>query len=246
MDLADEDPEAYGLSIVFALDKGEMKRFESEHTDENGRFLSPEPLNVNNYPHARLSELRAVDAVDEPAANPNGLFHREQDIVSEADALAAFALGLTSEQPEAIALGLDPQRVRGFAARFLNQHKLEVRPMAADDTKPAEETTTEPDANDPKPSESATTESETPSAAGDRSEAARFREAFGDRGAVWFAEGLTFEQARDRERDELRKQVAELTKKLAAVPAGELSPVGFDPRDENRARSGFASKIRIR
>lgn len=61
----------------------------------------------------------------------------------------------------------------------------------------------------------------------------RFLEAFGDKGGVWFAEGLSFEQAQERyvgdlkaERDALTKECAELKTKLAAVAtAGAAAPV---------------------
>ena len=258
MDLAQEDPEAYGLSIVFELDYGAMDRFDAEHTDERGTFTSPDAANTQNFPHARLAELRAIDAVDEPAANPDGLFHREQDIIEQAEALASFALGLTSAQPETVRLGLDPDRVRGFVSRFLTNHNLEVRPMA-DDKQPADPTNPvpAPAVDEKKPAEPAPAPApaaETapaPVAAGDRSEAKRFREAFGPAGSEWYCDGLTFEQAQVRftkewrERDEQQqKQIAELTKRLGAAPAGEQTPVGFEPAEKPQ-RNGFASRIRI-
>ena len=41
--------------------------------------------------------------------------------------------------------------------------------------------------------------------ADDRSEAKRFVEAFGEQGAWWFAQGLSFEAARDKYERELRE-----------------------------------------
>ncbi len=227
MDLADEDPEAYGLSIVFSLDEGEMQRFAAANTDDRGEFASPDPLNVNNYPHARLSELRAVDAVDEPAANPSGLFHRE-GIIEQADALASYALGISDDRPATTQLGLDPERMRGFVSRFLFTHNLELRSKMNEE--PVTESVTEP--VEPTPTE--------------REEAARFHAKFGDRGAVWFAEGLSFDAARDREVEELRNEVAALKQKVAALTAaGEDTPVSFDAGDQ-KTRNGFASKIRVK
>ena len=135
MSLAEEDPEGYGLSIAFKHDAEAMERFVAEHSTD-GSFRSPDPDNLQHLPHVRIQEIRAADAVDEPAANPNGLFHREQDIAREADSLAAYALGISSVQPETIQLGLDPDRVRGFVSRFLSNHKLEIQQMADESAQP--------------------------------------------------------------------------------------------------------------
>lgn len=68
----------------------------------------------------------AADVVDSPAANPDGLFHREQGFAQEADAVARYALGLTDEKPGSTALGLDSGRVRAFVSRFLSANKLTI------------------------------------------------------------------------------------------------------------------------
>lgn len=127
----------------------------------------------------------------------------------------------------------------------------------AAEAKPAEQTpaTQQPTASE-KPAEEAPA-SETPAAepaaalSAMRAEAKRFREAFGDKGAVWFAEGLDFEQARARqlselrtENEQLKTQLGEVKKKLSAA-GGEQTPVEFDGGAEEKKRGGFASKIRI-
>lgn len=69
----------------------------------------------------------------------------------------------------------------------------------------------------------------------DRAEAKRFRDAFGDKGAVWFAEGLNFDEARSREVTELKAQVADLTAKLAArKPEGEADCGQYQARECHR------------
>lgn len=258
MSLADEDSAAYGLSIVFALDRDEMRAFEDANTTKKYGFVSPDPDNENNYPHARLSELRAVDAVDEPAANPDGLFHREKDIVVEAEAMAAYALGFEKNIPKHASLGLDPDRVRGFVSRFLKTNNLEVVKMADENTpdapeeeftKPAEEKTEEKteDKTDETPEKDA--DSSAPAAAAsERSESKRFADAFGDQGAIWFAEGLSFEQAGSK-MDSLRDaRIEKLEKQLAAGVSldGEDSPIGADLDEEKKDRGGFASKIKFK
>lgn len=141
MRLAEEDPEAFGTSIVFESDRGAELAFEGEHTDEEGRFKSPDEDNVNNLRHARLHKLYADDIVDEPAANPGGLFHRGDEIAKEADDLLAYALGLTEHKPELCALDIEPDRVAGFVTRFMAAHGLEVKHMGKpeDQAKPTDE-----------------------------------------------------------------------------------------------------------
>jgi len=74
-----------------------------------------------------------------------------------------------------------------------------------------------------------------PTSPPNRSEAAKFRAEFGDRGAVWYAEGLTFEQAGQRDRTELRQQNESLKKQLEAYKlAGEGVPVSFNAVEENK------------
>ena len=74
MDLAEEAPHLLGASIVFARDRAAETAFERDHTDD--AFRSPDPANTKNLRHARLAELHAVDVVDDPAANPDGMFSR--------------------------------------------------------------------------------------------------------------------------------------------------------------------------
>jgi hypothetical protein len=73
MDLADEDPAAFGASIFFDLDEDAGLAFIAANLD-GPNFKSPDTDNSNNLPHARLKRLRASDIVDSPAANPDGLF----------------------------------------------------------------------------------------------------------------------------------------------------------------------------
>ena len=86
-----------------------------------------------------------------------------------------------------------------------------------------------------------------PVAASGRDEAKRFHDAFGSEGAVWYAEGLSFEQARTRRDEQRDSRIDELEKKLSARPAeGEQEPIDFDSADEDPKRKGFASKINIK
>ena len=129
MNLAEEDPDAFGASIVFYMDMGEQDRFRAEHEDEDGHFISPDPDNTHNLPHWRLAELEAVDVVDSPAAN-SGMFSRlEQGALAEqADRWADWALALSPEPPADVALGLgiESERAREWLQGYLSRRGLKV------------------------------------------------------------------------------------------------------------------------
>ena len=127
MDLAEKDGDAFGVSISFMRNLGEEKKFAAENSDDRGRFRSPDSRNKEHYRHFRLSRLIAADVVDEPAANPDGLFTKStQRIAHEGADLAAFALGQSDELPELSMLDVDPTRIRDFAKRYLAEHNLAI------------------------------------------------------------------------------------------------------------------------
>lgn len=232
LSLAESDPEAFGNSIAFDEDFEAETEFMLAHgavwemNDYGDRFLvgfkSPDPENVENYPHARLKELRAVDAVDEPAANPSGLFHRGQEFAADAEALLSYSLRLTSKRPQLSQLDVDPDRAGAFIQRFLDRHNLALTQKEKDmpapknlnegtETKPAEATSeTKPTEAAPKvEAEAEATATETPPATppaqapaappteAGKGEGAKFLSAFGDKGGVWFAQGKTFAEAQE-------------------------------------------------
>lgn len=131
LDLAQEDPAAFGVSIVYYVDVGAEDRFVAEHEDEEGEFVSPDPQNGDNLPHARLAELLAADVVDDPAANPDGLFHRHQQAATDADALLSYALGLSAQKPSLTTFAVDPDRAAQFVQRFLDAHHLTILEKSA-------------------------------------------------------------------------------------------------------------------
>ncbi len=126
MDLAQEDARAFGNSIAFVSDRAAADEFIRLHSSRDGGFQSPDKNNKENYPHARLARLRAVDVVDDPAANPEGLFHRGQEIAIEADGLLSYALGISDTRPATVELDVDPDRVAGFVKGYLDRHHLKV------------------------------------------------------------------------------------------------------------------------
>lgn len=89
-----------------------------------------------------------------------------------------------------------------------------------------------------------------------RAEVKRFRTAFGDKGPVYFDDGLTFEEAAARQVKELgelsakqAEQIKDLSQKLSQAtgqPEGELTAVGFDATgDPEKSKSKFAGRISV-
>ena len=239
MTMAEEDPEAFGLSIVFENDLEAAELHEAENT-QNNRFVSPDEKNKNNFRHARLAKLRAGDVVDEPAANPNGLFHREQEIASEADSLMEYALGLSDERPELSRLSVDADRVSAAVSRFLSRHNLSLEkvgdPMSSD-VEPVET-----------PTETQPTRQEF------AAELQRFNEAFGaENGSRWFTEGVGYSDAQTRHIESLNQKVEllkskvdELQETLNSVSTGEDEPAEFSVCDNQpESEKRLSGKIRI-
>lgn len=128
--LVDEDADAAGLSIVFEHDVDAENEFhlsngaeriadsiyEPDEIDMSG-FKSPDELNQYNLPHVRLDKLRAADLVDEPAANPDGIYSL-QTLPNDADSFLRFVVGEAKQKPNAL-FGVDAQRASEFFQRWL-------------------------------------------------------------------------------------------------------------------------------
>lgn len=209
MDLAEEDPAAFGTSIVFRHDRDAEEQHRATHT-KNGRFYSPDERNTEHYPHARLRELRAVDAVDSPAANPSGLFHR-QDFIAEAEAVTAYSLGLTTQRPELATLSVDPDRAAGFVRHFLDRHNLKIVPKQEPDVSNQQDQT-------PADRQQSNTPDATTSLSIDPADVERFQQAFGTQGLAWLLEGKTYEQAEQlHAQQQAQAKLAELEQQLKAA-----------------------------
>jgi hypothetical protein len=236
MDRAEEDPASFGASISFAPDYAAEDQFISDHG--GSAFQSPDPLNVNNYPHVRLKRLRAVDMVGDPAANPEGLFSVD-GVIEEAETLADYVFGFSDERPQAGDLGIDPDRARGFIARFLDRHGLAIVPKQekehstmSEQTKPTE---SKPDELQEAGKLAVESSAEANARPAERAkEGHQFLAAFGDRGGRWFAEGKSFAEAQSLYLGELRAENERLTrekdelKKQLAANRGEAAPVAYE------------------
>jgi hypothetical protein len=65
----------------------------------------------------------------------------------------------------------------------------------------------------------------------------KFLEAFGDKGAVWFVQGKSFEEAAKLHNEAMQKEIAELKQKLGAVEWGLKKPASFTPGDEDKDKA---------
>lgn len=130
MKLAVEDPEAFAASIVFSRDRGAEKAFAGQHSDRDGKFTSPDKDNKRGLSHWRAAELIASDMVDEPAANPGGLFSVPgSELAEAAEAVLASVLEgapLPADAELGAVLGVHPERVQTFVSGYLERHGLKV------------------------------------------------------------------------------------------------------------------------
>ena len=288
---AEEDAESFGSSIVFYHDYDAESEFREanledyEYTDRWGdlhkgkRFKSPDPLNTRNLPHARLKELSGCDIVDDPAANPDGLFSRDS-VFEEVECLAEFLFGEPTDAPKLESLDIDPERAKSFLNRFLSTKGLSIvktklndapETETPEDEKPPENgaenstesndsetsedsNSTESETSDSEAeSESSETESETSDSetsdselSSGQKEAARYAEAFGEKGPLWFSQGLSFEQAASKFRTDLQAENELLRKQLKAAESASSEPVDLGEGEGEKTRKGFANKIKNR
>jgi hypothetical protein len=124
MDLAESDPEAFGVSLATRLDEGNLQEFSGSADGKDGK----------KWP-MRFADVRAADIVDEPAATRGGLFDLMtpdmRNLPAQATALLTTYFG--DAEPEVIR-----GRINSFLDRYLSER---TTPMA--DSVPAIEKPTE-------------------------------------------------------------------------------------------------------
>lgn len=121
MDLAEEDSAAFGMSIVaqgttvWTLDDGTEKSAKA-YWDDHDEEDSSRPKNaLTKFPVLRLTALDAVDVVDEPAANRDGMFSahlwgtnvKAESMFGEFDGFLAQ-------------LGMTPTQAWGYALKYFD------------------------------------------------------------------------------------------------------------------------------
>lgn len=127
MDMGEEDPDTFGASIVFSIDRKAEEEFRQKHSvydEELGRnvFKSPDKNNTKNLPHVRLSALHAVDIVDDPAANRDGLFSADSILYHAEGVLdAIFKDGVDSE-----VMGYHTDRIKSFCKDYFMRNGITI------------------------------------------------------------------------------------------------------------------------
>jgi len=137
-ELAAKEPDHFGASIVFSSDEEAENAFYAAHSVEvDGAprgFKSPDPANLKNLPHARLSELHAADLVDDPAAT-DGMFSG-----AGGAALAAQMTEWLDTHPEVFQALQEPGVVD-----TLQRYSKELKPFVARYAAAAEPVVVEPE-----------------------------------------------------------------------------------------------------
>ena len=140
MDMAEDDPDMFGMSMVV---KGE--RFwtladgtEIEAVDPEGNARKRPENATTQHPVLRVKQLMAVDAVDEPAANRDGLFAARHLWATNGLAQEAFA-----DIDEYLSgAGVTPQKAFQFALAYFTARGVDVKEftkMAAEEQKQEEQ-----------------------------------------------------------------------------------------------------------
>lgn len=260
-----EDYKSLGASITFKYDRDAETEFAIEHgatVDDFGnvdysKFQSPDSQNTKNLPHARLAVFRGVDIVDDPAANPSGMFSRDTKF-SEAEKLLSYVLGESSERPELTTFDVDPDRVASFFTRYLSNRGLIMakdKPTseAAENQNlseaPQEENVSKSQPEE-KPAETPTEQSEAPKTEtpsqeySTRSEVKRYIAAFGEQGASWYADGLTYAEGQEKLLGIQRQEIEQLQRKLKHQETSDAAGLssGGSPEQKQGKRS-FADLI---
>ena len=136
MDLAENDPDVFGMSVVIKANRVWQLSNGSELDAVNERGEGVErPANaVTDKPLARVRQLMAVDAVDEPAANRDGLFAARNLWATNALSQEAF-----EDIDEYLSgAGVSPQRAFEFALQYFAARGLNLQGWRMADEKQVE------------------------------------------------------------------------------------------------------------
>lgn len=257
--LIDEDSDAAGLSIVFEhdmesedefhLENGAVKIEDSMYSpyeiDMSG-FESPDEMNEDNLPHVRLGKLRAADLVDEPAANPDGIYSL-QTLPNDADSFLKFVVGENVQKPNAL-FGVDADRASEFFQRWLRSNDYV---LMKGETMVSENEATESVENDSvevSPVEATTDEAvsvqsepESFSKTDFVNQLKKYTESFGAvNGQEWFENGVSMIEAFEKhsnilkdENESLRSEIGKLQSALKSIEFGESEGLGIGASDES-------------
>jgi hypothetical protein len=211
--MAANEPDAFGMSIVFEPGDSYQK------AGPDGKVPQESPW------YAKLEKLLAADMVDDPAANPDGLFS-----AWASETFAGQVTEFLDTHPDLFALvEQHPEALEGFMARYraylqrkgkvMDKPKNEPAAVAAESSPepaPAAEQPNEPAAAAPeKPADQkvdglSSAGAAQPTADPARAELKRFMAAFGSEGAAYFADGKSFEDAQTLALSAARTQIEAL------------------------------------
>jgi hypothetical protein len=252
LSLAEEDAKAFGMSIVFSpgkifrkTDKGEKAYPQYEKTDDGlklSKYIDKDgndigrDVNIIDRDYVECDELHATDLVDDPAANPDGVFSAFNDAtiagqVSEFLDLHPQVFELAKSRPEIIQIFFDRYETYNKEKAKMADAVINVSPEPALDAVqaecaavvPTEQLSTataaaapvEPVPVMPVPAvaDPVAAETETP-----HKDFKRMLEAFGaEIAAETFAAGGSFEDAQKKHFEKITSENAALKEKIKAL-----------------------------
>jgi hypothetical protein len=123
MDMAEEDPDMFGISLATKINDAEMEKLRLEKKSADSEWNGRTPL--------RFRAVHAADVVDEPAATRGGFFSAEVDNRNlPAQATMLLDAYFSDAEPEVVTA-----RINGFLATYFQSKGLKMS-----EHKPAEKT----------------------------------------------------------------------------------------------------------
>lgn len=140
LEMSEKEPDQFGASIVFAV--AENYFYTEGGVRENIERDSEGYIDNDNYQgqtiYVQMKALHGADLVDEPAANPDGLFSQFSSVNLHADKFAVIATEFLNVHPQIAAFVKDnPHKITEFMKKFAANTK------PVDDTE-VDETEVEP------------------------------------------------------------------------------------------------------
>ena len=127
MDMAENEPDMFGVSLATELDMGSLAEFESQ-AEQSGNYADRWPM--------KFTAVRAGDVVDEPAATRGGMFDLMspdlRNLPAQATALLATYFG--DAEPAAVKARIDSFLDRYFANKGATPMAEDTATEVADET----------------------------------------------------------------------------------------------------------------
>ncbi len=139
-----QNPDVFGSSIVFAIDSYYFKKTTGENISSSDHYKNQDEgsvdysLELDNYGYkkyyVKMKELYGADLVDEPAANPDGLFSQFSSTTLHADKFAVIATQFLKSNPQiAVFLQENPHKIQEFMKKFESNKKGNKKPLDEDE-----------------------------------------------------------------------------------------------------------------